>query len=213
MCDVALQARVPVLRQTGGFLVDIILASTSEARRSLMDSLGVRYRAIAPGVSEAVGDGMPVREAVAMLARKKAEAVRARFPDALVIGADQLVDVDGLRLEKPSDRDEARRQLERLVGRTHEISTGLCVLAPGFDAAEVDTARPTFRGIDSAELERYLDLEEWRGCAGGYRIEAAGQALIEWLEGDRTSVQGLPMIPLVRMLRDAGVVFFQRRVA
>jgi septum formation protein len=187
--------------------MEILLASTSPARRALMDALRLPYRAMAPGVDEAVPPGSSVRDAVAMLARRKAEAVRTQFRDALVIGADQLVDLDGRRVEKPADLAAAREQLGGLRGRTHEILTGLCVLAPDFTAEEVDVARVTFYPVKADELERYLATEEWRGCAGGYRIEGAGQALVERLDGDRSSVQGLPMIRLVRMLRAAGVAF------
>src|SRR5688572_14500657 len=111
----------------------LILASTSAARRALMDGLSLPYEAIAPGVDELVPSQMPVRERVATLSQRKAQAVAARFPDAVVIGSDQLVSVDGAILEKPPDRSAARAQLSRLVGRTHEILTGLCVLAPGVE--------------------------------------------------------------------------------
>lgn len=176
-----------------------------------MDTLGVPYRAVSPGVSEEVAPGTSVVEAVAVLARRKAKAVREREPHGLVIGADQLVSLDGRALQKPADRDDARRQLQSLLGRSHDICTGVCVLGPGFDAAVVDIARPTFVALEPAELEAYLDLEEWRGCAGSYRVEAAGQALFASLEGDRTSVQGLPMLAVTRLLRQAGVRFFEPR--
>ena len=178
-----------------------------------MDSLGVPYRAVSPGVSEEVPAGISVVDAVALLARRKAEAVRRREPNALVIGADQLVSRDGQALHKPQSREDARAQLKSLLGRTHQICTGVCVLGPGFDAALVDVAQPTFVALAEDELEAYLDLEEWRGCAGSYRVEAAGQGLFAALEGDRTSVQGLPMLAVTRLLRQAGVRFFQRRSA
>jgi septum formation protein len=187
--------------------VEIILASTSPMRGTLMDALRVPYRAVAPEVDEQVPPHASVRDAVVLLARRKAEAIHSQFPEALVVGADQLVDLDGSRLEKPPDRDAARAQLRSLLGRSHDILAGVCVLAPRFSAEEVDLARVTFYAVSDAELERYLATEEWRGCAGGYRIEGAGQTLVERLDGDRTSVQGLPMIRLVRMLRAAGVTF------
>ena len=183
---------------------ELILASTSEARRALMDGLGVRYRAVAPGVDESVAPGTKTRDAVRQLARRKAEAVRAKHPQAIVIGSDQLVEAAGEVLRKPLDRADAKRQLSSLLGKTHVLYTGVCVLGPGFDACEVDEARVGFSAVGEDELERYLDLEEWRGCAGGYRIEGRGAALVETLEGDRTGVQGLPMIRLVRLLRAAG---------
>ncbi len=190
--------------------LDLVLASTSPARRALMDALGLPYRVEAPGVDEDVPPGTPPADAVAVLAERKARAVAARHPEALVIGSDQLAVVDGKTLGKPPDLAAARAQLASLVGRTHEILTGVCVTGPGFFERAVDVAKITFHPVEAQELERYLALEEWRGCAGGYRVESAGQALFSRLEGDRTGVQGLPMLLLVAMLRRAGVTFFQR---
>lgn len=188
----------------------LILASTSPARRRLMDSLRLPYRAVAPRVDERVSRGMKAESIVRRLAYLKAAAVHERHPRAIVIGADQLASVSGNVLHKPSNRAEARRQLQQLSGRSHRISTGLCVLGPGIDERHVEISRLTLYRIGADALERYLDLEEWRGCAGGYRIEGAGLALFSRVEGDWTNVQGLPMILLVRLLRNAGIVFFPR---
>lgn len=186
----------------------IVLASTSSARRALMDSLGVPYEAVSPGVDEVVAPGTSVSDAVAQLAERKARAVADRFPEALVIGADQLVALDGKALGKPPDRDAARRQLQSLSGREHDIVTGVCVIGPKFFACEVDTTRMRLYRLTADELERYLDTREWEGCAGGYRVESRGQALFSSIDGDRTNVQGLPMIRIVRLLREAGVRLF-----
>lgn len=216
-----------------GTKIGLVLASTSPARRALMDSLGVPYRAVPPGVAEDVPPGTSAREAVAMLARRKAEAVAAKHPDALVIGSDQLVSVDGEALGKPEDREAARAQLRRLSGRAHEIVTGVCLIRPAsvawasmasFASASVasfasaspallefvEVASLRLYALTDSEIEGYLDTEEWRGCAGGYRVEGRGQALFEAIEGDRTGVMGLPMVALVRSLRSLGVEFFSR---
>jgi septum formation protein len=186
----------------------LVLASTSPARRALMDALGVRYRAEAPRVDEDYDPALAPKAAVALLAERKAREVSARFPEALVIGADQLAIADGRALGKPPDRAAARVQLRLLRDQPHEIATGLCLLGPGFFEAHVDVARLRFHPLSDEELERYLDTGEWQGCAGGYRVEAKGQALFAALDGDRTGVQGLPMLLLVRLLRKAGVKFF-----
>ncbi len=187
----------------------LILASTSGARRALMDALGVPYEALAPGVDEVVPAGTSALGAVAILSERKARAVSEREPDALVIGADQLVTIDGEVLGKPETREAARAQLSLLLGRTHEIVTAVSVMGAGFEEHVVDVARLTVYPLTPGELEAYLDLEEWRGCAGGYRVEGAGQALFQRIEGDRTSIQGLPMLEVVRLLRRAGVPFFR----
>jgi septum formation protein len=175
-----------------------------------MDGLGLPYQAEAPGVDEDVSPTLSAREAVQVLAARKARAVHARHPETWVIGADQLVEVAGEVLSKPADRDAARRQLGKLLGHTHDICTGVCLLGPGGHIAEaLEVSRLTFYPVTAEELERYLDLGEWQGCAGSYRIESAGQALLARLEGDRTNVQGLPMLTVVRMLREAGFSFFE----
>jgi septum formation protein len=162
-------------------------------------------------VEEDVSPSLSAREAVQVLAARKAKVVQARFPEAWVLGSDQLVEVQGEVLSKPDDREAARRQLGKLLGHTHDICTGVCLVGPGGRIAEaVEVSRLTFYPVAPEELERYLDLGEWQGCAGSYRVEGAGQALLARLEGDRTNVQGLPMLTVVRMLRDAGFSFFER---
>lgn len=191
-----------------GLYSELVLASTSPARRALLDGLGLPYRVEAPGVDEAVPPGTLPQHAVALLAERKARAVFARHPQALVVGADQLVAFQGQALGKPPDLQAARAQLGALRGTTHELVTGLCVLGPGYLSNEVDLARLVVLPLSDAELEAYLRLGEWEGCAGGYRIEGRGQALFQRIEGDRTAIQGLPMQRLVRALREAGVRFF-----
>ncbi|WP_338868164.1 Maf family protein [Myxococcus stipitatus] len=191
---------------------DLILASTSSARRALMDGLGLPYRTQSPGVDEHVSPLLSAKEAVRELAERKALAVHARGPEAWVLGADQLVEVNGQTLTKPENRDAARVQLGKLLGQTHDIHTGVCLVGPGGQRFEgLETARLTFHAVTADELERYLDLNEWEGCCGSYRVEGAGQALLARLEGDRSNVQGLPMLTVVRLLRQAGFAFFERR--
>ncbi|RKH09277.1 septum formation protein Maf [Corallococcus sp. CA053C] len=197
--------------KTPGDLGDLILASTSSARRALMDGLGLPYRTEAPGVDEDVAASLSAQEAVRSLAARKARAVHERHPEAWVLGADQLVEVGQDVLGKPQDRDAARGQLQRLLGHTHAIHTGVCLVGPGGHFTEaVETTRLTFFPVPPEELERYLDTGEWEGCAGSYRVEGRGQALLAKLEGDRTNVQGLPMLSVVRLLRQAGFTFFTR---
>jgi septum formation protein len=187
---------------------ELLLASTSPARRALLTSLGLPFRAVAPEVDEDVATGTPAAHAVALLAERKARAVAGRFPSALVIGSDQLVAVEGRTLSKPPDAATARAQLAALAGRAHEIHTGLCVIGPGFLETEVDTARLHVWPLTDAELDGYVATGEWEGCAGSYRVEGRGQALFQRIDGDRAAIQGLPMQRLVRILREAGVRFF-----
>jgi septum formation protein len=187
---------------------ELVLASTSPARRALLDTLRLPYVVEAPGVDEAVLPGTPVRQAVALLAERKARAVAKRRPTSLVLGSDQLVSLDGVALGKPASEHAARQQLKALAGRSHDILTGVCLVGPGFFVCEVDVARLRVFPLSPEELDGYVATGEWEGCAGGYRVEGRGQALFEAIEGDRTSVQGLPMARVVRLLREAGVQFF-----
>lgn len=191
-----------------GLYSELILASTSPARRALLDGLGLPYRVQAPGVDEVVPPATPVMQAVAMLAERKARAVATAHPRALVIAADQLVSLDGASLGKPADASAARHQLGALRGRAHEILTGICVVGPGYLVTEVDVARLHVRALSDAQVDAYVSLGEWQGCAGGYRVEGRGQALFARIEGDRTSIQGLPMQRVVRLLVEAGIQFF-----
>jgi septum formation protein len=190
---------------SGGRYSELVLASTSSGRKALLESLGVAFRCEAPGVEEDVPVGTAVRDAAAMLAERKARAVAGRHPTALVIGSDQIVSLDGVPLGKPKDAVAARKQLLSLSGRGHEVVTGVCLVGPGFFSCEVDVARMKVFALSADELDAYVATNEWKGCAGGYRIEGRGQALFESVDGDRTGVVGLPMGRLVRLLREAGV--------
>lgn len=191
-----------------GLYSELLLASTSSARRSLMTSLALPFRSVAPGVDEELDPHTPVNHGVALLAERKARAVFSSNPGCLVIGADQLVSVQGRALGKPETADAAREQLRSLRGTTHEILTGLCVVGPAFLVNEVDVARLTVLPLTDREVDAYVATNEWQGCAGGYRVEARGQAIFARIEGDRTAIQGLPMQRVVRILREAGVRFF-----
>lgn len=192
----------------GGRYSELILASTSPARKALLSGLGLPFRVEAPGVDEAVAEGLSPRQAVALLAERKARAAWAKHPQALVIGSDQLVGLDGKSVGKPKDAAAARAQLQAFSGRAHDIFTAVCVVGPGFLCTEVDAAKLTVWPLSAAELDGCVALGEWEGCAGSYRVEGRSQALFQDIQGDRTGIQGLPMTLLVRLLREAGVSFF-----
>lgn len=173
-----------------------------------MNGLGLPYRAVAPEVEETVPAELAAAQTVAMLAERKARAVAQRYPTGLIIGSDQLVSLSGRALGKPPDAEAAAVELKALRGRTHEICTGVCVVGPGYFVTEVDVARMTVLPLTDREVEAYVALGEWQGCAGGYRIEGRGQALFSRVDGDRTAIQGLPMQWVVRLLREAGVSLF-----
>jgi septum formation protein len=145
---------------------------------------------------------------VRTLALGKARAVARRFPEALVIGADQVAAFNGQVWSKPADEAGAREQLTQLSGHTHELVTGVALVGPGLERLEHERVALTMFPLSDAEIAGYLATREWEGCAGSYRIESRGLALFSRVEGDLNTVRGLPMTLLVRMLREAGVLFF-----
>lgn len=191
-----------------GLYEGLILASTSPARKRLLTTLGVPFQVVAPEVDEHTPPNTPVRQMVALLAERKARAAYRKFPNWLVVGSDQLVAFEGRVLGKPADPAAAMEQLSMLAGKTHEVVTGLCVVGPGFLENEVDVAKMTMSPLERGQLARYVETGEWKGCAGGYRVEGRGQALFLAIDGDRTGIEGLPMNLLVRLLREAQVQFF-----
>ena len=187
----------------------LVLASTSAARRLLLERAGLAFEAVSPEVEEVLDRRAPGDVQAMGLARQKALAVAARRPEAIVIGADQVLVIDGETFGKPADESAARAQLARLCGRTHALVTGLCIVPPGrAPIVECETTPMHVRALSAAEVEAYVATGEWQGCAGGYRVEGRGIGLFERLEGDWTNVLGLPMPRLLGHLRTLGVPLF-----
>jgi septum formation protein len=169
----------------------------------------VRFEAVDPELDEAPwkGLGLSPRELVVTLATEKAQAVLRRRPGCLVLGADQVADVDGRILGKPGDDEHARAQLRELQGRTHHLWTGVALAGPGPEQirSAVDQHRMVMRPLDADAITRYVAREDVRGCAGSYRVEGLGAALFSAMEGrDWTGIVGLPLLAVVRMLVEAG---------
>ena len=186
----------------------IVLASTSVYRRSLMERLGLPFDVIAPDVDE-----MPVaREAAEStalrLAEAKARAVISTGYRELIVGSDQVAEINGEKLGKPGNHDSAVRQLRMVRGKHVVFHTALCLChaASGrVQLANVPTT-VTFRQITDAQIERYLTLERPYDCAGSAKIEALGIALVERVvSDDPTALIGLPLMQLVTMLRNEGI--------
>lgn len=143
---------------------------------------------VVPGVEELTG-GDPEVEVVEN-ARRKARAVER---DGLVIACDTDVVLDGRALGKPADVDEARRYLDRMSGRAHEVLSGLVVRADGEERGGMDRTTVVFKRLNEAEKERYVKFGEWQGRSGGYAIQTLGSTLVERLEGSVSNVVGLPV--------------------
>jgi septum formation protein len=184
---------------------EIVIASTSAARRQMFAAAGVLARAEAPGVDErAVVAPDPIALAAA-LARRKAEAVAQRWPDAWVIGGDQVGWVGEHRLDKPRDPEDHLAQLRRLRGREHALHSAWCLLGPDGASEGGATARLVMRGdVDDAELAAYVASGEGSGCAGGYALEGRGGALFERVDGDFFTILGIPLLDVLGALRARG---------
>jgi septum formation protein len=187
----------------------LVLASTSRYRRMLLERLGLDFEAVAPQVDEAPLAGETPAATAFRLAAAKAHSVAKAYPDALVIGSDQVADCQGQPIGKPGTHENAVAQLHALSGQTVVFHTGLALLDAESGACQtalVDV-RSTFRHLTSAEIEGYLRREQPYDCAGSVRSESLGIALFERIQSDDpTALIGLPLIQLARMLQTAGVV-------
>jgi septum formation protein len=185
-----------------------VLGSTSRYRRELLARLGLPFEVAAPDIDETPLPGeAPVATAL-RLSEAKARAVAARYPDALVIGSDQVADCDGRAVSKPGDRANAQRELRALSGRTIVFHTGIALVdaASGRCQREMVDVTSVFRALTDREIDAYLDREAPYDCAGGVKSEALGIALFERITSDDpTALVGLPLIALCRMLRAEGV--------
>lgn len=186
----------------------IILASSSRWRRELLDRLGLAYEAVSPDIDEAALPGEFAYSLVRRLALAKAQAVFDRHPDAVVIGSDQVADLDGRIIGKPGSRENAIRQLQSQSGRSVLFHTGVAVLGPGLrePLQELVTVKTVFRKLQDAEIQRYVDAEDVTGTAGSIKSEGRGITLVKSIQSDDpTALIGLPLIALCRMLAKAGV--------
>lgn len=186
----------------------IILASTSKYRRELLQRLIPQFECRAPGVDEDSfrAPGVLPQTLAGILATAKAEAVSASNPDAIVIGSDQLVDLDGEILGKPGSEDGAVQQLMEMSGRSHRLITAVCVVSPDVQYDVVHFTTLTMRSLSEAEIRRYVNHDQPLDCAGSYKIESLGISLFERIETtDFTSIMGLPLISLSRHLRSLGI--------
>lgn len=183
----------------------LVLASASPRRRQLLEQLGLPFEVAVAAVDEAAlpGETGPVH--VRRLALAKARVVAARRPDALVLGGDTVVTIDGDILGKPADETEAVAILLRLQGREHRVETGVAVMGPsGEEAADVVGADVRFRSFDRTLAEAYVATGEPLDKAGAYGIQGMGAALVESIRGDYFAVMGLPVSRLVMMLEEFG---------
>jgi len=186
----------------------LILGSTSPYRRELLARLGIAFDVERPEVDETAQPGEKPADLALRLALAKAHEVARRFPQAVVIGSDQVADLGGESLGKPGQHERAVLQLRKMSGQMVVFQTAVAVvcLSSGFVQSDLAAVRVVFRSLTDAEIEHYLRTEQPYDCAGSAKSEGLGIALLERIENDDpTALVGLPLIRTCRMIRAAGV--------
>lgn len=186
----------------------IILASTSIYRSQLLSTLQIPFQTASPDVDETPLPGESARQTSQRLSQLKAQAVAQQFPDALIIGSDQVALLEGKQLGKPLTHDNAVRQLRSMRGKTVDFFTAVSLFNSG--NSEMQTAlaetKVSFRDLTDDEIERYLHKEQPYHCAGSAKSEGLGIALIQSIKGDDpNALIGLPLIILIDMFKKQGV--------
>jgi MAF protein len=185
----------------------LVLASTSPFRKELLARLNIPFETFSPDVDETRLDGESAEDLVIRLSEAKAGAGAAAFPDALIIGSDQVAVVNGDVLGKPGNHENARGQLARLSGQEVSFLTGLCLFdtASGILRLDMVPFHVNFRVLREDQIERYLRYEQPYDCAGSFKSEGLGISLFESMRGDDpNALVGLPLIRLVSWLNEAG---------
>ena len=183
----------------------VILASQSPRRRELLSLVGIAHDVQPADIDESYLTGEPPRDHAERLARGKAEVIAAREPDAVVIGSDTIVVVDGDVLGKPADENDAVRMLARLAGRSHTVVTAVAVAWRGETRSAVEEVEVTFHPLSRAEIDAYIATREPMDKAGAYGIQGYGATIVARVDGDYFAVMGLPLQRLIRVLDSLGL--------
>jgi septum formation protein len=186
----------------------LILGSTSRYRKELLTRLRIPFETASPDVDETPHSNESPKDLALRLALAKARAVALKYPEAVVIGSDQVADLEGTPLGKPGNHANAILQLQRMRGKTVIFQTALSVvcIATGYERTDLAEVKVKFRDLSDAEIETYLRAEEPYDCAGSAKSEGLGIALLDAIDNDDpTALIGLPLIKTCQMLREAGV--------
>lgn len=186
-------------------MAEFILASGSPIRLAELRSAGYQPRVEAARIDEVLPLGAPPQDVAIALAQAKAAEVAARFPDAYVLGSDQVMVFDDQLIAKAETRAEARQRLLDMSGRWHSFFPAAVLLGPDVEEVAAQEVHVLFRRYDTAFVEAYLDSGEWQGCVGSYQIENLGANLVERVDGDLHAVMGMPFFALLAILRQAGL--------
>ena len=193
------------LRSDTAATVRVILASQSPRRRDLLTLIGIAHEVRPANVDETPRASESPRDYTERLAREKVQAIAER--DAVIIGSDTTVVLEGEILGKPENEADAARMLRLLSGRSHEVVTAVAALWRGSMRSAAEQVGVTFRRLSDREIERYVATGEPMDKAGAYGIQGYGATLVERVEGDYFAVMGLPLNRLTRLLEQLGLVY------
>ncbi len=184
----------------------LLLASTSPRRQELLRLLGVPFHIVAPTSQELPTPQFTPIEQTQQFAHEKAESVSREFSNDWVLGSDTVIEIEGVLLGKPKDMDEAKQMLLRLRGKPHQVHTGMSFQqkTKNLSIDFVETATVWLKAFDDQTLQSYLDTQESLGKAGAYSIQGEGAKLIEKIEGDYTTIVGLPLLRVAKILEQQG---------
>jgi septum formation protein len=182
----------------------LVLASQSPRRAELIGRLGLTFETLPADIDESYLRGETPPAHAERLSREKALKIAADRPEALVVGSDTIVVIDGEVLGKPRDRDHAVEMLGRLSGREHEVCTGIAVAHAGRVESGLERVRVRFRPLDARACEEYVATGEPMDKAGAYGIQGFGSALVEGIEGDYFAVMGLPVVRMLSLIERFG---------
>ena len=184
----------------------IILASGSPRRKDLMNMMGIPFTVIPSDFDEQLDDSRSPEEVSKELGLGKALAVAKQYPEAVVIGSDSIVTINGKQLAKPGDIEEARDMLQMLAGKCNIISCSLAIvcLAEQYQSVDVANADVYFKPYNSAAAEAYLKTGDWADKAGGYGVQNGADVFVDYIDGDYDTVLGLPTAMLASALNHFG---------
>ena len=179
----------------------LVLASASPRRKELISFISSDVKIFPADVDESFSDDIPAESVPEILAVRKAKVVADMFPEDTVIGSDTSVIVDGIILGKPTDKEDAKRMLRLLSGKTHKVITGCAIFKKGRSISFSESTEVTFYDLTEQEIENYIATNEPMDKAGAYGIQGYGSLLIKGINGDYFNVVGLPIAKLNKVLK------------
>ncbi len=186
-------------------MADFILASASPRRKEILLNAGFSFEIIPSQADENITEKLSPEETVKELAKRKAQDILNKYPHRVVFGCDTVVAIDDMILGKPENDEDAFRMLKMLSGKTHKVSTGVCVMSKEKEICFSDTTEVTFYELSDETIRSYIATGECSDKAGAYGIQGYGSVLVKEIKGDYFSVMGLPAAKAVRALKEFNI--------